>query len=237
VVRPVRPRVHGLEGKTREDFEVVVSRFKEDVSWVEPMWGGHATIYDRSEEPGPEAPGPGHGHGHVPLPHLALLSVGREPGAYLYHIVNRWDDLAERTLFLHGNPFEHRTLPWDGYVLSPEPFVTRYNDRRKMDEPYVFGPGNTVDQKRHEILVPDKYAWCKEVIERVPAVEHAHNWGGQFAVDKRLILRCGRAYWQRLLEVALSESLVLATRKRYTRYEIGIMFEFTWPLIMAGRRE
>jgi hypothetical protein len=108
---------------------------------------------------------------------------------------------------------------------------------RHVDEPYLFGPDNTMDRKRHEILAPDKYAWCEDVIERVPTAEHAHNWGGQFAVDKRLIHRCGREYWQRLLEVALSESLVLATRKRYTRFEIGIMFEFTWPLIMTGRRE
>jgi hypothetical protein len=96
VVRPARPRVHGLEGKTREDFEVVVSRFKEDVSWVEPMWGGHATIYDRSDEPLTEAPG------HVPLPHLALLSVGREPGAYPTPGLERDAALAEIVPFFEA---------------------------------------------------------------------------------------------------------------------------------------
>jgi hypothetical protein len=88
--RPARPRVDGLEGKTKHDFEVVVSRDGEDVSWVEPMWSDHATIYDKSEDALAKATDPGH---------AALPNVGQEAGTYLYHIVSRWGDHGLQQLF------------------------------------------------------------------------------------------------------------------------------------------
>jgi hypothetical protein len=108
-----------------------------------------------------------------------------------------------------------------------------YTDFWKMDEPFCWGPAG--DGTRGSILVPDKYAWWRDVIQRVPTAEHSHTWGAQFAVDKSLIRRCGLEYWQRLYAFATSEGLVLDTRKKYTNYEIGIMFEFTWPQIMLGK--
>jgi hypothetical protein len=222
-VRSSRRPVPALDNKTKQDFEVVVSRCHEDVSWVETVRGDHATIYNQSSD---EVPG-----------HVSLPFAGGHAAVCVHHIVTSWHRLAQRTLFLHGSPFDHRLLKWEAYVLSPGPFVARLRERLKMDEPSLFGPWRTPDGKPHEILVPDKYAWWKDVIERVPSVEHRCPWGGQFAADKAVILRWGRDYWLRLLAIARSDGLVLATRKKYTAYEVGMMFEYTWPQILLGSEQ
>ena len=70
--------------------EVVVARYREDVSWTAAL-GLPVTIYDKSGQPGP----------------LALPNIGREAHTYLTHILRRYDSLAAYTVFVQGAPFEH----------------------------------------------------------------------------------------------------------------------------------
>lgn len=74
----------------RASVEVVVARYREDVSWTEGL-GLPCVVYDKSGAPGP----------------LALPNVGRETHTYLTHIVRRYRDLADYTAFLQGGPFGH----------------------------------------------------------------------------------------------------------------------------------
>lgn len=70
--------------------EVVVARYREDVSWTDSL-GLACTVYDKSGQPGP----------------LALPNAGRETHTYLTHIVRRYPDFADFTAFLQGDPFGH----------------------------------------------------------------------------------------------------------------------------------
>jgi hypothetical protein len=75
-------------------LQLVVARYREDLSWVGNIAAGiEAVIYDK---------GPAPLRGAVPLE-----NVGREAHTYLHHICERYDDLADVTVFCQGKPFDH----------------------------------------------------------------------------------------------------------------------------------
>jgi len=78
-------------------MELVVCRYGEDLSWVRNVPRNvTVTVYDKS--PAVASPWPG---GH-PLPNL-----GREAHTWLHHLVERYDSLADWTIFAQGRPFDH----------------------------------------------------------------------------------------------------------------------------------
>ena len=77
--------------------EVVVCRYGEDLAWTRNLPRGiRLTIYDKSPED--LAPWPG---SHP------LANHSRDDFACLHHLVERYDDLAELTVFAQGRPFDH----------------------------------------------------------------------------------------------------------------------------------
>jgi hypothetical protein len=78
--------------------EVVIAHYAEDMSWIsaEPFDALHLTCYNK---------GP-HGFSAPPHPYLAvkkLPNVGRCDHTYLHHILDRYDSLADVTIFLPGS--------------------------------------------------------------------------------------------------------------------------------------
>lgn len=70
--------------------EIVVARFNEDLSWLDQYRGNRkVTVYNKGPNEYPGA--------------LKLPNVGNESHTYLWHIVNRYDTLAPRTIFLVGS--------------------------------------------------------------------------------------------------------------------------------------
>jgi hypothetical protein len=80
---------HGLIG--REKLEIVITHCDESLEWSRPL-GQIRTVYSKSNADVTE---------NGVIVHR-LKNVGREQHSYVWHIVNRYDSLAERTVFLHG---------------------------------------------------------------------------------------------------------------------------------------
>ena len=74
-------------------IEAVVARFKEDISWTKKL-KYQTIIYNKNQE-----------DSH--LFERNLLNYGKDAHTYLHHIVTNWYNLADYTIFLQGNPFEH----------------------------------------------------------------------------------------------------------------------------------
>ena len=75
-------------------IELVVARYREDLSWLGNIPAQvRAVVYDKSPDPGPNT--------------LALSNVGREAHTYLHHICERYERLADVTVFAQGKPFDH----------------------------------------------------------------------------------------------------------------------------------
>ena len=74
--------------------ELVVARHAEDLGWLRRVPKLiRVTVYNKG------GAGPDHA--------VALPNVGREAHTYLHHVVQRYDELADATVFCQGKPFDH----------------------------------------------------------------------------------------------------------------------------------
>ena len=81
-------------------LELVVARYDEDLNWLRrapPEF--KITIYDKSSGSLPSF--------KFQVSSLTLPNLGHEAHTYLHHIVTRYDDLADLTVFAQGKPFDH----------------------------------------------------------------------------------------------------------------------------------
>ena len=75
------------------NISIVVARYNEDVEWTKQF--SNIIIYNKG----------------IPLQNsyeqIFLNNVGREGHTYYKHIYDNYDNLADYTVFLQGNPFDH----------------------------------------------------------------------------------------------------------------------------------
>lgn len=74
-------------------MQVVVARYNEDIQWTRNI-KHPVVVYNKGVPFG--------------IPNeILLLNVGREGHTFYHHIVENYDQLADHTAFLQGNPFDH----------------------------------------------------------------------------------------------------------------------------------
>jgi hypothetical protein len=83
-----------LYGKTKKNFEIVIARYDENISWCD-NYKDFVTIYNK-------------GNDDLPYPSIKLENKGHLADTILTHIINNYDSLADVTFFTHGS-FNYRT--------------------------------------------------------------------------------------------------------------------------------
>jgi hypothetical protein len=79
--------------------ELVVSYYKEDLSWLQKIKDYKITIYNKSDNDVPNT--------------IKLPNVGREMHTYFHHIVTNYDNLSDWVFFTQAEPFDHvRNYDW-----------------------------------------------------------------------------------------------------------------------------
>jgi hypothetical protein len=74
-------------------FELVVARYKEDLAWLKRVPKEfRITVYDK---------------GYGSSGGIRLKNEGREAHTYVHHLAERYDSLADVTIFVQGHPFDH----------------------------------------------------------------------------------------------------------------------------------
>jgi hypothetical protein len=101
---------------------LVVARYNEDVRWVAP-YNDIACIYNK---------GCDDLQGIIDRV-IPLDNVGREGNTYLHHIMEHYDKLTDKTIFMQGNPFTHNNTVLygiDNYerMDSLQPMGLGYNE-------------------------------------------------------------------------------------------------------------
>lgn len=81
-------------------FEVVIARYNEDLSWIDKEFPYEkVTVYNKGKD-------------DLKLPAncsvIKLPNIGRESHTYLYHIIENYNQLPDRILFLQGDPFTQK---------------------------------------------------------------------------------------------------------------------------------
>lgn len=102
----VADRIKEIDQKTMNDkrsFEVVVVRYKEDLSWVSKEFPhDKVTVYNK----GPDDIGELSANIHI----KNIENIGYLGGTYLKHIVDNYNSLADRTLFIQGDAYDVNTF-------------------------------------------------------------------------------------------------------------------------------
>lgn len=98
---------------------LIVSRYNENIEWAY-AYDDIAIIYNKGLE--------------LDIPFIniqKLINVGREGHTYLYHIIENYNNLSNKTIFIQGDPFIHNdTILFgiDNYLktLDVQPFGLQY---------------------------------------------------------------------------------------------------------------
>jgi hypothetical protein len=200
---PQRPPAGG-----KRRFECVVARFREDTAWTDCL-AGYTTIYRKA----PEDTGDNR-----------LPNIGREAGTYLHHIAANYDRLADRTLFLQGDPFPHHLLPLERYIWDENDFIAdAQNLLTRGFQPSWSAPGQPLTRAAMRDFL--------ELIECDPDPE-AVRWtfGAQFCCSRELIHRRPRRYYQKLFDLSQRRATIL-DGVPHGDHSIGFLFEFFWQLV------
>lgn len=82
-----------------KSFTVVIARYNENLDWVAKEFPNqNVIIYNKGNDDIKALPN---------WQIVKLHNIGRESHTYLYHIVINYHNLADRTLFLQGYPYDH----------------------------------------------------------------------------------------------------------------------------------
>lgn len=138
--------------------ELVVSRYKESLDWLENLdaFCGHITVYNKG----------------LPLPKQEslqssrhkctirrVLNIGREGETYLHHIIKQYDALADVTWFVQADPFYHNK---DFYALlthtedyESRPYTgltTHYCRKKNVPHQHCTNINNAYDSAHHQTI-------------------------------------------------------------------------------------
>lgn len=101
-------------------LELVICRCGEDLSWTRNIPPAvPITVYEKT--PPSNAPWPGS---------LALPNLGREAHAWLHHLTERYESLADWTIFAQGHPFDH--------VPDMHPVIRRWAQGETTSQDFVW---------------------------------------------------------------------------------------------------
>lgn len=229
------PEHPGLPGAELPSLELVVARYREDLSWLREL-GLPAQVYDKGPEPpaGPLPPGVR----ATPLP-----NIGREAHTYLTHIVERYADLPECTVFLQGNPFAHLAPPEEAPV-TPAALRARLLELAAARKPFAglawFRLRCDGLGRPHDLADPAKkgrwLGWGKDIpvaatFEKLfgaPAPKEfiARAPTGNMLVRRERILARPLAFYRRALDLVLADP--------QDAENTGHAFERLWQAIFSG---
>ena len=171
-------------------FQIVVARYKEDVSWTEPL--SNVVIYDKS---GNSSPTTSH-------PTIHLPNIGREGHTFYTHIVNNYESLPSYICFVQGHPFDHFPIFLDvlnvirrtkGKCLQNRSFVPLSNRliRCTLDG-CRYHPGLPLHRVYNTLFGHDK-------VNPPPHIDFGP--GGQFIVSRQRILARPKAFYQQIVQM------------------------------------
>lgn len=180
----------------KNKFQIVIARYNENINWLLP-YRDITIIYNKGD--------------YNPLLNkfqtIYLENVGRESHTYIYHIVNNYDNLAERTLFFQGNISDHKMLDIEDYFKNDN-FIGQFNEITIKDLSHNI---NHYGKYKKDYLSNNMkkcnftpYDWIKKVIgidinNITPKTSLYVVWGANFSLSKELILSKPKEFYQNIL--------------------------------------
>lgn len=197
-------------------YQLVVSKYKEDVSWIRfigPKW----TILVYSKDPFEND------DTFIKLPNL-----GREAHTYLHHILNFYDDLADITVFVQGNPFDHAPAFLKDLEHIPDdvlykPFSTQEILMDEFGNPHLTGNSPT----SYNMYFKEFY---EHILQRPCPILMYCIANALFAVSRDQIRMQSRAFYEKCMQTITCLETPTSTRVDQNIMEAHF-FERMWHAI------
>lgn len=189
--------------------QVVIARYNENLDWINQL-NLPFVIYNKGEI--------------TNLPSIQLQNIGREAHSYLYHIVNNYNNLADITYFIQGDPLYHSPDLFERFFDYNEPtsLTYRYDELlptkefAKLDVEEIVN-GKIVRYGDAIFFGSDTYKEIEEdltsIWNRIFLTEKPEKWlygyAAQWAVPKDFIQRRPIEDWEELL-YAMEENAISA---------------------------
>ena len=165
------------------NFCIVVARYNEDLTWTKPFL--NLIIYNKG----------------TPLTtdfnQILLNNVGREGHTYFKHIYDNYDNLADYTIFLQGNPFDHS----QNIISNLNKYVN--NTDLSIDfeflSDHVLNCNLTGCCSHPGLQLIETYE--KLFGERKENMEFQFGAGAQFIVSKKKILQRPKEFYLKIVEM------------------------------------
>jgi hypothetical protein len=200
----------------KKKVQIVIARYKEDIGWLFP-YKDIVIIYNKGE----------YNYLLNNFNVINLKNYGRESHTYLYHIINNYDNLTDKTIFFQGKIDDHKILDIE-YYFGNNNFIGKFDsiniDILKSNINH-FGKWSS-DYKNGNMKISsyNPYNWITEVI----GIDLDKNlniskvvWGANFSLSKEIILSKPKIFYENIL--------------RHIDYHInpeeGHFLERTWYLI------
>jgi hypothetical protein len=202
----------------KNKYQIVVARYNEDIKWLLP-YKEITTIYNKGD--------------YNPLLHkfnvIYLNNVGRESHTYLYHIIENYDNLADKTIFFQGNLSDHseKVLDIEDYFQNDSFIgkIDKYDMNKLKEEITHFGKYKKdlkIGNLRKSNYLP--YNWLVEVvgldIDKI-LIETNVVWNANFSVSKELIKSKPIEFYQNIIRFI----------NNHPNPEEGHFLERSWYLI------
>ena len=194
-------------------YQIVVARYNEDISYL-LLFNDIMLIYNKGED-------------NIPIycNTIKLPNIGRESHTYLYHIVNNYDNLADKTLFIQGKISDHNLLPGKDYFKEDD-FIGKINSLNiQLLKRRINHNGKYLKELKQYDLKISKYTpyeWINKIGININNLNEFNIvWGANFCISKKLIYKKPKIFYEDLL--------------KYVEYdknpEEGHFFERSWYLL------
>jgi hypothetical protein len=175
--------------------ELVVSYYKENLTWLNNVKDYKITIYNKSG---------------IDIPNtIRLENIGREMHTYFHHIVTNYDNLSDWVFFTQGEPFDHvKNYDW---ILDVFPNSLGYS-KLNVDDCHFFTNGifknmlvSLSDGRPHHNPVLNINSLWQELFVTPPVNQYPFVAGCLFCVTKEQI---------RMRDISFYEKCVKITEER-----------------------
>jgi hypothetical protein len=193
-------------------YQIVVARYNEDVSFLN-NYKDITIIYNK---------------GKNDLKHdfniIKLPNIGRESHTYLYHIINNYDNLADKTIFFQGKIDDHHVLPINEYFNNEN--FTGKKTKQSVDflQTKIKHFGKYLNDLKSGNLRASKitpFEWLEECGIIYDIKDFELVWGANFSVLKSTILKKPKIFYENLIKYV----------DNHMNPEEGHYFERSWNII------
>lgn len=164
-------------------FCVVVARYNENIEWSKQFQ--NVIVYNKGNQMN-------NGCNEV-----LLSNVGREGHTYYKHICDNYDKLADYTIFLQGNPFDHSPN-----IISN---LNKYINSADLRIDFEFLSEQILDCNlsgcKFHCGLPLTDTYEKLFNERNEYMEFKFGAGAQFIVSKKCILNRPKEFYSKIVEM------------------------------------